>query len=80
LLLLVRFGLVATLAALWAVYLLRDVPVTNDQMAWYARQTGFAVGLLSVVALAAAIVATRSARHKTMPPGTPRPSGGSARL
>jgi hypothetical protein len=79
LLLLVRFGLVATLAALWAAYLLRDVPVTSDQMAWYARQTRFAVGLLSAVALAAAIVATRSSRHKALPTGTPRPSGGSGR-
>jgi serine/threonine-protein kinase len=79
LMLLVRFGLVATLAALWSIYLLRDVPVTSDQMAWYARQTRFAVGLLSVVALAAAIVATRSSRHKGMPSGTPRPSGGSGR-
>jgi serine/threonine-protein kinase len=79
LLLLVRFGLVATLAALWAIYLLRDVPVTSDQMAWYARQTRFAVGLLSAVALAAAIVATRSSRHKALPTGTPRPSGASGR-
>jgi hypothetical protein len=79
LMLLVRFGLVATLAALWAVYLLRDIPVTSDQMAWYARQTRFAVGLLSAVALAAAIVATRSARHKGLPSGT-RPSGSAARI
>jgi serine/threonine protein kinase len=80
LMLLVRFGLVATLAALWAVYLLRDVPVTSDQMAWYARQTRFAVGFLSILALAAAIVATRSSRHKGTPSGTPRPSGGSGRV
>ncbi|MGD0462604.1 MAG: serine/threonine-protein kinase [Tepidisphaeraceae bacterium] len=80
LLLLVRFGLVATLAALWAIYLLRDVPVTGDMMAWYARQTRFAVGLLSAVALAAAIVATRSSRHKAAPASTPRPSGAGVRV
>ncbi|MGD0542313.1 MAG: serine/threonine-protein kinase, partial [Tepidisphaeraceae bacterium] len=80
LLLLVRFGLVATLAALWAIYLLRDVPVTGDMMAWYARQTRFAVGLLSAVALAAAIVATRGSRHKHAPASTPRPSGAGGRV
>jgi general stress protein CsbA len=79
LLLLVRFGLVATLAALWAIYLLRDVPVTSDMMAWYARQTRFAVGWLSVVAVAAAILATRGSRHKAAP-ATPRPSGSAGRL
>ncbi|HEX4054940.1 MAG TPA: protein kinase [Tepidisphaeraceae bacterium] len=77
--LLVRFGLVATLAALWAIYLLRDVPITNDMTVWYARQTRFAVGLLSVVAVAAAFFATRSWRHKTAP-ASPRPSGSGARV
>jgi eukaryotic-like serine/threonine-protein kinase len=79
LLLLVRFGLVATLAALWATYLLRDVPITSDMGIWYARQTRFAVGLLTVVAIAAAVFATCSWRHKTAPAGT-RPSGSGARL
>jgi len=64
LMLLVRFGLVATLAALGAIYLLRDVPITSDMTIWYARQTRFAVGLLSVVALAAATAATRGWRPK----------------
>jgi len=64
LMLLVRFGLVATLAALWAIYLLRDVPVTSDMTIWYARQTRFAMGLLSVAALAAATAATRGWRPK----------------
>jgi hypothetical protein len=64
LMLLVRFGLVATLAALWAIYLLRDVPVTSDMTVWYARQTRFALGLLSLTALAAATAATRGWRAK----------------
>ena len=64
LMLLVRFGLVSTLAALWAIYLLRDVPVTSDMTIWYARQTRFAMGFLSVAALAAATAATRGWRPR----------------
>jgi hypothetical protein len=64
LMLLVRFGLVATLAALWAIYLLRDVPVTSDMTVWYARQTRFVFALLSIVAFAAATAATRGWRPK----------------
>jgi hypothetical protein len=62
LLLLVRYGLVAALASLWAVFLLRNVPLTSDLSAWYADQTRFAVGLLMFVAIAAAITATRGFR------------------
>jgi hypothetical protein len=59
LLLLVRYGLVAALASLWAIILLRNIPLTSDFTVWYADQTRFAVGLLIVVAVAAATVATR---------------------
>jgi serine/threonine-protein kinase len=62
LLLLVRYGLVAALAAFWAIFLLRNVPVTNDMSIWYAVQTRFALGLLVAVAVAAATAATRSWR------------------
>jgi hypothetical protein len=62
LLLLVRYGLVATLACLWAVFLLRVVPLTSDFTVWYSDQTRFAVGLLMFVAIAAATLATRGWR------------------
>ncbi len=59
LLLLVRYGLVAALASLWAVLLLRNVPLTSDFSVWYSDQTKFAVGLLVFAAIAAATLATR---------------------
>ncbi|MGA3066025.1 MAG: serine/threonine-protein kinase [Tepidisphaeraceae bacterium] len=62
LLLLVRYGLVAAVASLWAIHLLRDIPLTSDFNVWYADQTRFVVGLLIVVAVAAATVATRGWR------------------
>jgi hypothetical protein len=60
--LLVRYGLVATIAALWAMYVLRYIPITSDMTIWYASQTRFAMGLLAVVTLAAATIATHGWR------------------
>jgi serine/threonine-protein kinase len=62
--LLVRFGLVATLAALWAVYLMRFVPITSNMNTWYAPQTRFAIGLLAIFAITAATLATGGWRGK----------------
>jgi serine/threonine-protein kinase len=56
--LLVRFGLVATLAALLAIYLMRFVPITSNMNLWYSAQTRFALGLLMIIAIAAATIAT----------------------
>jgi hypothetical protein len=61
--LLVRYGLVAALACLWAVFLLRNVPLTSDFSAWYSDQTRFVVGLLMIVAISAATLATRGWRQ-----------------
>ena len=62
LLLLVRYGLVAALAALWAMFLLRNTPLTSDMSIWYSGQSRFAVGLLCVAAMTAATLATRGWR------------------
>jgi hypothetical protein len=69
LLLLVRYGLVAALASIWAILLLRNIPLTSDFSVWYAGQTRFVVGLLIVVSVAAATIATRgwSGRNLSRP-------------
>ncbi|MDP9172370.1 MAG: serine/threonine protein kinase [Planctomycetota bacterium] len=55
---LVRFGLVATIAALWAIYLMRFVPITSDWRIWYSAQSRFAIFFLMLGAIAAATLAT----------------------
>jgi len=62
LLLLVRYGLVAALAALWAMFLLRNTPLTSDMSIWYSGQSRFAIGLLCLAAMVAATLATRGWR------------------
>jgi hypothetical protein len=62
LMLLVRYGLVAAIASLWGMNLLRNIPLTSDMSVWYADQTRFAVGLLIAFAIAAATLATRGWR------------------
>ncbi len=57
-LLLVRYGLVAAIAGLWCIYMLRFIPITADMTVWYASQTRFAVGLICIIATAAATLAT----------------------
>jgi serine/threonine-protein kinase len=63
LLLLVRYGLVAAIAGLWATYLLRYLPITPDMSIWYSDQTRYALGLVALVALAAAILAGKRQRR-----------------
>jgi hypothetical protein len=58
LLLLVRYGLVAAIAGLWCMYFLRFIPVTSDLSVWYFPQTRYAVGLICIIAIAAATLAT----------------------
>jgi serine/threonine-protein kinase len=58
LLLLVQYGLVAATAGLWGINLLRFIPVTSDMTVWYASQTRYAVGLIAVIAVVAATLAT----------------------
>jgi serine/threonine protein kinase len=65
LLLLVRYGLVATIAGLWCMYFLRFLPITPDTSQWYFNQTRYAVGLIIVIAVAAATLATGRWRIKT---------------
>ena len=58
LLLLVRYGLVAAIAGMWCMYLFRFLPITADMTVWYSNQTRYAVVLISVIAVAAATLAT----------------------
>jgi hypothetical protein len=57
LLLLVRYGLVATLAGLCVTYVLREMPITSDMSIWYSWQTKFALGLLALAAIFSAMIA-----------------------
>jgi serine/threonine-protein kinase len=57
-LLLVRYGLVAAIAGLWCMYFLRFLPITPDTSVWYFNQTRYAVGLICILAIAAATLAT----------------------
>jgi hypothetical protein len=56
--LLVRYGLVAAIAGLWCMYFLRFLPINSDMTLWYSGQTRFAVGLIAILAIAAATLAT----------------------
>jgi serine/threonine-protein kinase len=58
LLLLVRYGLVAAIVGIWSMFLLRFLPITSDMTVWYAGQTRYAVGLICIMAVAAATLAT----------------------
>jgi hypothetical protein len=58
LLLLVQYGLVAATAGLWGINFLRFVPITSDMSVWYSGQTRYAVGLIAVIAVVAATLAT----------------------
>jgi len=58
LLLLVRYGLVAAIVGIWSMLLLRFLPITSDMSVWYAGQTRYAVGLICIIAIAAATLAT----------------------
>jgi len=58
LLLLVRFGLVSAIVGLWSMNLMRFLPITSDMTVWYSGQTRYAVGLICVLAIAAATLAT----------------------
>jgi hypothetical protein len=64
LLLLVRYGLVAAIAGLWCMYLLRMLPITPDMTVWYANKTQYAVGLICVLAVGAGTLATGRWRKK----------------
>jgi hypothetical protein len=55
---LVRYGLIAAIAGLWCMYFLRFLPITADSGAWYFGQTRYAVGLIAILAIAAATLAT----------------------
>jgi hypothetical protein len=66
LLLLVRYGLVAAIAGLWATYLLRYLPITPDMSIWYSDQTRYALGLVALVALAAAILAGKRPQRRAV--------------
>jgi hypothetical protein len=58
LLLLVRYGLVAAIVGIWSMLLLRFLPITSDMTVWYSGQTRYAVGLICIIAIAAATLAT----------------------
>jgi serine/threonine-protein kinase len=60
LLLMVRYGLVATISALWAIYIMRYIPITSDPGAWYWRQTQFAIVTLAATTIIAATITTRN--------------------
>jgi hypothetical protein len=69
LLLLVRYGLVAAIAGIWSMYLLRFLPITADMTVWYARQTRYAVGLICIMAVVAATLATGRWKKVQIPLG-----------
>jgi serine/threonine-protein kinase len=67
LLLLVRYGLVATIAGLWCMYMFRMLPITPDLSAWYGGKTEYAVGMIAIFAIASATLATGKWKTKAQP-------------
>ena len=48
---LIRFGVLATVAALYTGFMIEELPLTTNWSAWYAPAAGFGIAILVALAL-----------------------------